>query len=453
MTKFKLNIAKDSFPKGISNFWHWLIGAPALFNLESRIFHSLSICLIVLSTFYAPYNFYAGLYVAAASAIFFAVFYFYQYYHSRFLGKKYSTIAFGLIGIVIFGSNYFFTSGIDGSTDLIWPVHLLIIFAISPYKQHLKWLALYLLFFIAIHWVEFQFPYLITHPFSAGKGQFIDRITAFPIPVMVIYFIITFIRQSYDREKKSTEEKTLAVAASNEHILLQKEQLEHSNIEKNKLMSIISHDLRTPLINIQNYLELLHEYDLESTERNRLEKALLSSTTHTLGMLSNLLSWSKSQMEGPNVQLAQVNLLQVLSATLEMEKLNASKKEITLNYQIPAALNVIADVDMLQLVVRNLISNAVKFTPKGGEIKVSALAVLENCKISIIDNGKGIPEDKKENIFSIKSDPEFGTNNERGVGLGLVLCKEFVERQGGSIGFKSKLGEGAEFFVFIPSTA
>lgn len=453
MTKFKLNIVKDSFPKGISNFWFWLIGAPALFALESRIFHSLSICLIVLVTLYAPYNFFAGLYVASASAIAFGIFYFYQYYRSRFLGKKHSNLAFGLTGIVIFGGNYFFTSGIDGSTDLIWPVYLLLILAISPYRQHLKWLVIYLVSFLAIHWVEYQFPHLILHPFNAGKGQFLDRVTAFPIPVLVIYAIITFIRHSYDQEKKSTEEKTLAVEASNEHILLQKEQLEHSNIEKNKLMSIISHDLRTPLINIQNYLELLNEYDLESTERNRLEKALLSSTTHTLEMLSNLLNWSKSQMEGPNIHLSQVNLLQVLSATLEMEKLNASKKEIILNYQIPATLNVIADVDMLQLVVRNLISNAVKFTPKGGEIKMSATAVLDNCKISIIDNGRGIPEDKKEKIFSIKSDPEFGTNNERGVGLGLVLCKEFVERQGGSIGFESKLGEGSEFFIFIPSTA
>jgi signal transduction histidine kinase len=251
-------------------------------------------------------------------------------------------------------------------------------------------------------------------------------------------------------EKKAAEEKTIAVEISKEQISLQKDQLEQSNIEKNKLMSIISHDLRTPLMNVQSYLELLSQDSVESTERPVIEKALLKSTNNAMEMLSNLLHWSKSQMEGTNVNLLEVNLLTVLIGTLEMEKLHALKKDISLNYHISPELTVVADVDMLQLVIRNLISNAVKFTPQGGEINIDAQVVADECKIMVSDNGNGIAADKQEKIFSIKSEAAYGTNNEKGVGLGLVLCREFIERQSGRIGFESTVGLGSRFFVFIP---
>ena len=296
---------------------------------------------------------------------------------------------------------------------------------------------MYLICFLALHFIEYYYPFLVKHPFSTGKGQFIDRVTAFPLPVFVIYIIIKFIRRSYDKERSDAEEKTTA--------------LEISNIEKNKLMSIISHDLRTPLMNIQNYLALLNENEVNSLERPALEKALLNTTNNAMEMLSNLLHWSKSQMEGPAVNLTEVNLFKVLLGTLEMEKMQASKKDITLKYNIPSHLKVVADVDMLQLVVLNLISNAVKFTPNGGLIYIEAQLVLNECKITVIDNGKGIPINKQKNIFSMMSEPEFGTNNEKGVGLGLVLCKEYIERQGGRIGFESNFEQGSTFFIFVPS--
>lgn len=450
MPKFIFNILNYSALKSKRTFWSELIGSSNQFSLESRIFHSISIALILLSFIYMPYNLYAGLYVGSVSAAIIALFFTYQYYYSRFHGVRHNSTIFGLFGIFIFGINYFTNSGINGSTDLIWPVYLLLVFAISPYQDHFKWLLTYLFCFIVVHIIEYQYPELIKYPFTAGKGQFIDRVTAFPIPVVVVYIIMKYIRRGYDKEKKIAEEKAIAVEISKQQILVQKEQLEQSNIEKNKLMSIISHDLRTPLINIQNYLELLNEDMVDSSERPVLEKALLKSTNNAVEMLSNLLHWSKSQMEGPNVHLVEVNLLTVLSGTLEMEKIYASKKGIVLNYNIPGQLSVIADVDMLQLVVRNLISNAVKFTPQGGQIDVDARLVANECKITVRDNGNGIPEEKQERIFSIKAEPAFGTNNERGVGLGLVLCKEYIERQGGSIGFDSRPGQGSDFFIFVP---
>ncbi|KEQ30957.1 HAMP domain-containing sensor histidine kinase [Pedobacter antarcticus] len=450
MPRPNFSMPDDHSLKGKSTYWLDLIGSPAVFSLESRIFHSISVGLILLLSIYVPYNLYAGLYIASVSAFGIGLFFFYQYYHSRFHGIPHNNTLFGLIGLVIFGFNYFANSGINGSTDLIWPAYLLLVFTISPYRQHLTWLVIYLLCFLALHIVEYYYPFLVRYPFSAGRGQFIDRVTAFPIPVVAIYIIIKFIRENYDKEKKAAEEKAVALEVSKAQLSSQKDQLEQSNVEKNKLMSIISHDLRTPLMNIQSYLELLNENELDNAERSMMEKALLTSTNNAVDMLSNLLHWSKSQMEGSHVNLVELNLLSALLGSLEMEKVHAWKKGISLNYQIPPQLNVIADKDMLQLVVRNLVSNAVKFTPAEGTITIHAESLSDECKITINDNGKGITPEQQENIFSIKSEPTFGTNNERGVGLGLVLCKEFTERQGGQIGFESHIGLGSSFFIILP---
>ena len=427
MPKFNFSILNAHLSKK-NAFRVDLIGSPSVFSLESRIFHSICIGLIALTCLYVPYDISAGLYIAALSTFLIGLFFLHQYYYSRFHSKTHNSTLFGLIGVLLLGINYFTNSGINGSTDLIWPAYLLLVFTISPYHQHIKWLVIYLSCFLVLHILEYYFPSLVKYPFNAGRGQFIDRITAFPIPVIIIYVVIKFMRRSYDKERKATEEKTIAVQT---------------------LMSIISHDMRTPLMNIQGYLELLNTSVVDSQDRLVLEKALLKSTNNTMEMLSNLLHWSKSQMEGPNVNLVVVDLMTTLQPTIEMESIHALKKNITLNHHIPPALEVIADINMLQLIVRNLISNALKFTPHGGQITIKAELISGKCKISISDNGKGIPVDKQERIFSIKSEPAFGTDNERGIGLGLVLCKEFIERQGGRIGFESNPGVGSDFFIFI----
>ncbi len=449
MPKFKFRKLNE-YKLSRDTFWSELIGSPELFSLESRIFHSITLGLILLVSFYVPYNLYAKLYVGSLSALVFGLFFCYQYYYSRFKGKPHNSTLFGIVGILIFSINYFTNSGINGSTDLIWPIHLLLIFAISPYRHHAKWLIAYLVIFSVLHLFEYYYPHWVQHPFSVGKGQFIDRVTAFPIPVIVIYLIINFIRRSHDKEQKARAEETKAVELSKAQILLQKDQLEQSNIEKNKLMSIISHDLRAPLMNIQSYLALLNEGEISSQERPILEKELLKSTNGTIDMLSNLLSWSKSQMEGATVHLVEENLLTALQNTLDMETILASKKNITLTHHISPQITVIADIDMLQLIVRNLINNAIKFTPQNGTIDIEAQLVSNECKLTVSDSGNGIPKDMQENIFSFKSESSLGTNNEKGTGLGLALCKDFVELQGGKIGFESKLEIGSRFFIFIP---
>lgn len=426
-----------------------LIGAPEQFTLESRIFHSICLSLITIATIYIPYNFYIGLYFGSFSAFVFFGLFCYQYYRSRFNFKKPQTGIFAVAGLIIFGANYFTNSGIDGSTDLIWPAYLLVLLAISPYRLHIFWLCVYIVAFAIIHWVEFQYPNLIQHPFYPGKGQFLDRITAFPIPVLVVFTIVRYIRKSYDIERIKAVEKTKALEHSNAQISLQNQQLEKSNDEKNKLMSIISHDLRSPLINIQSYLYLLNNNEIALHERESLEKSLLSTTNGAVEMLSNFLHWAKSQMQGVNPIIAKHNLYQVIKDTLSLGHTEAQQKGISFDAPADQNISVLCDADMLQIVLRNLINNAIKFTPTGGRIKIATKLTAETCVVSVADNGIGIPQETQAQLFSIKTSPSFGTHNEKGMGLGLVLCREFMQHQHGDVTFESS-ENGSTFFIQIP---
>jgi signal transduction histidine kinase len=166
-------------------------------------------------------------------------------------------------------------------------------------------------------------------------------------------------------------------------------------------------------------------------------------------MLVNLLLWSKAQMEGSKTNLQRINVANTLDATLEVQERLARKKGIVLTHNIDKGVDVVADYDMVQLVIRNLVNNAVKFTQPGGKISVTAYPVGNECQVMIEDNGQGIPAEKQKDIFSLKTST-YGTNNEKGVGLGLALCKEFVEKQGGRLWFESEWGRGTIFYVLLP---
>jgi signal transduction histidine kinase len=199
-----------------------------------------------------------------------------------------------------------------------------------------------------------------------------------------------------------------------------------------------------------SYLEFLNEVDLEAAEKQKFEADLLNVTRNTNELLTNLLSWSKSQMDGMSVRLESINVKQALTQTLEVLKAAAAKKNIALNYNIHPSLDITADRDMLQLITRNLVSNSIKFSSSGGEINVDCILAEDNCVLVVQDKGEGIPVEEQKKIFTAKTAPRYGTREEKGVGLGLVLCKEFTELQHGKIWFESRPGEGSAFYVSLP---
>lgn len=415
--------------KQLAQRWRFLIGSAPYFTLEARTFHSISIGLVFLSACYVPYNTFAGMYIAAFSALSLSIIIFYEYYRSRFMNRPYRSVMFGLIGLVTFTVNYFANAGIEGSTDIIWPVYLLLLLIISPYRQHLVWVITYIIVFALVHVAEYLYPGLVSYPFHYGRGRLLDRITAFPLPVIATYIVVNRFRKAYDRERAMVEQH---------------------DAEKSKLLSILSHDLRTPFIQIRQYLDLLDDPDIPATDHAQMAQTLRQTNNQTMELLTNMLYWSRSQLNGAAVNLVPLPVAETLQNTIAITSALTTQKNILFQHDIDTGITVIADADMLQLVVRNLLQNAVKFTPQGGIIHIEATTHTDTCRISITDSGTGIAPEQMNRLFSGNITPAYGTAHEKGVGLGLLLCRDFIERQNGRIFAKSTLGNGAVFTVELP---
>ncbi|WP_454801802.1 sensor histidine kinase [Mucilaginibacter phyllosphaerae] len=436
----------------INRLWIRLTGTTSEFPLEFRIFHSVCIIAIMALAYNVPFNYLIGLpYIALLSLVTLALFSG-LYYLSRFRGIVKPTIAvFIVIGNLLFATNFLFNSGTFGPTDILMGLSIFLVLCIVDKKHQIFWIAVNLTIIIAMHITEYYRPAWVPDNYVSRQSRFWDLTSAYVVVVIVLYYTVTYFRRNYDHEKKSASNKADAIAKQNRQIVQQNKELERINSEKNKLMSIIAHDLRSPLSNIQNYLELVTEYELETAERRMVEGDLLKVTRRTIDMLSKLLAWSKAQMDGVNVNLGYVNLRDALYNTIELEKAIALKKRITLVPELDWGIHIVADSDMLQLVIRNLISNAIKFTPAGGRISFKAKQIGAECWLIIRDNGVGMTAEKQAELFSLQAQSTFGTDNEKGVGLGLLLCKEFTELQGGRIWVESALDEGTAFFVSMPA--
>ncbi len=241
------------------------------------------------------------------------------------------------------------------------------------------------------------------------------------------------------------------------HLALKKAQeaLREEVGAKNKFFSIISHDLRGSFGIILSFVQIIKENRefLSDEELNELLDDIGKTSKNTLDLLENLLEWARSQTGRINYSPANLYLNDLASEIIFSMQEIALNKEITITSEIDLEKTVFADKNMILLVIRNLVSNALKFTPKLGEIIITAVEQEMDpfVKISVTDSGVGISEEKIKNLFKIDAKVSTpGTENEQGNGLGLVLCKEFVERNGGEIGIESTPGEGTTVWFTLP---
>ena len=249
-------------------------------------------------------------------------------------------------------------------------------------------------------------------------------------------------RVTAEIERKKIEEAFLKSEA----------ELKESNAMKDKFFSILAHDLRSPLATAIGFSDLLLErYDTFGAKKNKEYIGIINQCTNSIfALLDNLLTWSRSQRGLIGFSPEKLNLCSFVNNSIELLKESANNKNISLQLNIQDNLFVKADKNMLATVLRNLISNAIKFTGTGGNVEISAyIQPLKSGKqvmVSIKDDGIGISEEDLVNLFQIdKNYSTVGTENEKGTGLGLVLCKEFVEKNGGNIYAESKEGKGSEF--------
>jgi signal transduction histidine kinase len=229
------------------------------------------------------------------------------------------------------------------------------------------------------------------------------------------------------------------------------EALSQANRVKDKMLSIISHDLRSPLTSLLGTLQLMQQGVLQEEERNMLLSRVAVDVHYTNELLENLLSWASSKDTGAGHRSEKFYLLPSVNNVVALFNSMANDKKISIHNCIKEDHMVLADQNMVNLIFRNLISNALKFTPQGGEVSVHSESAGNGIRIYVRDSGVGIDAEKIGQLFNAdQSKTTRGTSNEKGSGIGLLLCKEFVEKHNSTITIKSIPGEGSEFSFELP---
>lgn len=231
------------------------------------------------------------------------------------------------------------------------------------------------------------------------------------------------------------------------------EELERLNQVKDKFFSIISHDLRSPINALSGILDVMSRGGLSQAEFGEQTKELRIRFNHTRTLLNNLLDWTLLQMDKLSLQATPIELAKIIDENIQLLA-SLQSKQISLINNVRAGTIAYADSNTINLVFRNLITNAIKFTNEGGTVIIDAKDQENGWLISVQDNGIGIRKDVQQILFD-KTSPYTtrGTANEKGTGLGLILCKEFIEKNGGKIWVESADGKGSIFWFTIPKPA
>jgi signal transduction histidine kinase len=230
-------------------------------------------------------------------------------------------------------------------------------------------------------------------------------------------------------------------------------ELEQLNQVKDKFFSIISHDLRSPINALTGILDLMDKNEITPTEFSMLNKELRIQFNHTKTLINNLLDWTLLQMDKLKIQMEKIDLTALVESNIKLLS-SLHLKEIKIVSRILPASFAIGDTNMINLVLRNLLTNAIKFSEAGGTIEVNATEKADHFIVSVKDYGVGItPEIQKILFEKTTGYSTRGTANEKGTGLGLILCKEFVERNDGKIWLESELGKGSTFYFSIKKEA
>lgn len=261
------------------------------------------------------------------------------------------------------------------------------------------------------------------------------------------------LNQSLMEQKKKFEELNHQLNISNKKLTDSEKNLIEINATKDKFFSIISHDLRNPFAAIVSFSRILKRdiSNLTVEDLKELALELDKSVLKINNLLENLLQWSRTQTGKIRYEPEYIAVHEIVKDNINLFKNNAKEKDIKLIDAVDDNIPVWADKNMTDTVIRNLLSNALKYTDSGGEIVLESKIIEHKVYISVIDNGVGMTEESKAKIFRIDTlHSTYGTMDEKGSGLGLLLCKEFIEKQGGEISFESELNKGSIFTFSLP---
>jgi signal transduction histidine kinase len=249
--------------------------------------------------------------------------------------------------------------------------------------------------------------------------------------------------------ERKVNEKTKELSDKNDEILTQSRALQESNLTKDKLFSIISHDLRGPIGQLKQTLDMVKSGSISLAELGELIPHLDENIGSAFSLTDNLLYWAKSQMDGIQVHRVLFDIMEIADENYHLFKLNTDNKHIELVNNINKSIAVYGDRDMIKLVLRNLIGNATKFTPVNGKITLGYSTKPGFVEVYVEDTGGGMSAEDIAKIFRRENFHKDGTSGEKGSGLGLSLCQDFIEKNGGKLTIQSQLGKGSKISFWL----
>jgi signal transduction histidine kinase len=267
------------------------------------------------------------------------------------------------------------------------------------------------------------------------------------------YFVVFLYQRGRSRVMLARQRELEQIIEKRTGELLKKnEELELANQAKDKFFSIVSHDLRSPFSGLIGIIELLNdpESELDEEKKRELMKTTEISAKNTFDFLETLLTWARSQMNQTICNPIESNLSDLLRNNVELKQAAAINKNITLRKHLPEKLDAFFDIEMINTVVRNILSNAIKFTNPGGTVDISLIIKSDEAEVIIADTGIGMSDNDLLNMFDLGKSSRKGTMGERGTGLGLIICKEFIAKNNGKLWVTPNDPKGTVFHFTLP---
>jgi signal transduction histidine kinase len=273
-------------------------------------------------------------------------------------------------------------------------------------------------------------------------------VAALVIIISLLTIILVIVYDVKEKNKKVARE----ILYKNNAIAKQAHELKLLNEVKDKILGILSHDMRSPIAAIKNTFDLLDANLLDDAEFKMIREKISNQLSNLNIVLDNLLQWSKSQISGAiEANISEVNIQEVINRNLKLFEHQIKDKQLIIDLQLFEKIIISADFNQIDIVVRNLISNAIKFSYVGGIISINATVQNNQVKIAFKDEGTGIESKYLRKLFDVKKlRKEYGTLGESGTGLGLWLCKSYIEQNKGNISVESEVGKGSVFYITLP---
>jgi two-component system, sensor histidine kinase and response regulator len=368
------------------------------------------------------------------------------HYLSRVL--LYHNAAVGLISFLVIGifiSSYFLKAGTKGPALFLLPVTYFILIGFVPRKIRTYFLLFHIILACTLIAWEYSNPSLELFSTFDRKTLFADILSTVAIGLVLTHVITTYIINTFNLEHES-------LLKASEKITEQNDQLQLLNNEKTKLLGIMSHDLRGSIGALQSLSDLMTEYPLSEEEKAEVVSKIQVQSRLSRSLLDNMLFWAKNQINGTKT-IKKTLLLEPLIRELQSSNaILASNKNVLIHWKCDARISAYTDIDYLHLILRNLVQNAVKFTPSGGSVHILvAEETSRDIQIIIKDSGVGIDFSYLNKIGGAGLESTLGTSGEKGTGLGLLLVYEYVELLGAKIECNSVIDMGTTFKITLPA--